>query len=492
VPKLSGIVFFRQIYDEGLAHASYVIGDESTGEALVVDPRRDIDVYTDLAVHHDLRIVAVAETHIHADYLSGGGELAAAVGAPLYVSGHGDAQLGYLAEQEGVRVQLVRNGDVIHIGNVRARVRHTPGHTPEHLCFEIFDDKTKPQPMMLLSGDFMFVGDLGRPDLLEEALGAVGTARASAHVMFSSLKSTLADLPDFIQIWPAHGAGSACGKALGAVPSTTLGYERRFSWWSAYAESGNEGGFVDALLEGQPDAPTYFARMKRLNRGYSRLLGRLPDPPRLTPAVLKAAVASGATLIDTRPRGEFSTLHIEGSISIPDQPSFSARAAWFASPDHPIVLLARPERIELLVRRLVRVGLDNVSGYIADVKSAGLPTASLPGVGLDEAQKRWSSDQAVLLDVRQLGEFAEAHVPGATHISSGRLRSKIADVPKNIPLLVMCARGDRSVSAASVLSSLGFKNVATVPEGFDEWRAQGLPIESGNGSTPHRSAQKSP
>lgn len=473
-------MFFRQIYDEGLAQASYVIGDEAAGEALVVDPRRDIDVYTDLAARHDLRIAAVAETHIHADYLSGGRELAAAVGAPLHVSGHGDAQLGYLAEQEGIRVHLVRDGDFIRIGAMRARVRHTPGHTPEHICFEIFDDEKKPQPMLLLSGDFFFVGDLGRPDLLEEALGAVGTARASAHVMFASLKSALADLPDFVQIWPAHGAGSACGKALGAVPSTTLGYERRFSWWSAYAESGNEGGFVDALLEGQPDAPTYFTRMKRLNRGYTRLLGHLPDPPRLTPAVLKAALAGGATLIDTRPRGEFSALHIEGSISIPDQPSLSARAAWFASPDHPIVLLAPPERVEALVRRLVRVGLDNIAGYIADVKGAGLPTTSLPAVKLDEAQRQWSSDEAVVLDVRQLGEFAEAHVPRSTHISSGRLRSKIADVPKNKPLLVMCARGDRSVSAASVLSTFGFKNIATVPEGFDEWRAQGLPTESGN------------
>ena len=484
LPKLSCIVFFRQIYDEGLAQASYVIGDEATGEALVVDPRRDIDVYTDLAAGHDQRIVAVAETHIHADYLSGGRELAAAVGAPLHVSGHGDTKLGYLAEQEGVRTKLVRNGDLIRVGKIRVRVQHTPGHTPEHICFEIFDDEKKPQPMLLLSGDFFFVGDLGRPDLIEETLGAVGTARTSAHVMFASLRSALADLPDYIQIWPAHGAGSACGKALGAVPSTTLGYERRFSWWSAFAESGNEGGFVDTLLEGQPDAPTYFARMKHLNRGYSRLLGRLPDPPRLTAPVLRAALSDGATLIDTRTRGEFSTLHIEGSISVPDQPSFSTRAGWFVSPDQPIVLLAKLERVGMLVRALVRVGLDNIAGYITDFRTAHLPTASLVGVGLDEAQRRWSSAEAVVLDVRQLSEFTEAHIPGATHVSSSRLRSKIADVPKNKPLLVMCLQGDRSVSAASVLSALGFKDVATVPEGFGEWLARGLPIESGDASTP--------
>jgi len=163
-------MFFRQIYDEGLAQASYVIGCESTGEALVVDPRRDIDVYTDLAAGHELRIVAVAETHIHADYLSGGRELAAATGALLHVSGHGDAEFGYLASQEGVRLELVRDSDEIRIGGIRARVRHSPGHTPEHICFEIFEGEDKSDPMLLLSGDFFFVGDLGRPDLLEEAL----------------------------------------------------------------------------------------------------------------------------------------------------------------------------------------------------------------------------------------------------------------------------------------------------------------------------------
>ncbi len=472
-------MFFRQIYDEGLAQASYVVGCEATGEALVVDPRRDIDVYRDLAAAHDLRIVAVAETHIHADYLSGGRELAAATGATLYLSGHGDAEYGYLAEQEGVRVKLVRHGDEIRVGNIRARVRHTPGHTPEHICFEIFDGAQAPQPMLLLSGDFFFVGDLGRPDLLEEALGAAGTARLSAHVMYASLKSALADLPDFIQIWPAHGAGSACGKALGAVPSTTLGYERRFSWWSAFADKGDEEGFVTALLEGQPDAPTYFARMKHLNRGLTPLLRGLPSPKQLDPKQLAAALERGALIIDTRSRDEFCTLHVRGSVSVPDKPSFSTRSAWFAAPDRPIVLVAKPGRVDALVRKLVRVGLDQIAGFVSDVASSGLPTASLPSVTLDEAKRRWSAGEAVVLDVRQRGEFAESHIPHAQHVSAGKLIAKIADVPTNRPLLVMCAGGDRSVAAASVLSAFGFRDVVNVPDGFDGWRAQGLPVESG-------------
>lgn len=472
-------MFFRQIYDEGLAQASYIIGCDATGQALVVDPRRDIDVYTDLAAAHDLHISAVAETHIHADYLSGGRELASATGAILYVSAEGDPDTGYAGEQEGVRVELVRNGDDIRAGFIRASVRHTPGHTPEHICFKIFDGDDKTQPMLLLSGDFIFVGDLGRPDLLEESLGAVGSAKESARVMFSSLRSALADLPDFVQIWPAHGAGSACGKALGAVPSSTLGYERRFSWWSRYADKNDQEGFVTALLDGQPDAPTYFARMKHLNRGFTPLLHHLPRAERLDPPVLKAALARGALIIDTRSRDAFCQAHVKGSVCVPDSPSFSARCAWFASPERPIILLAKPERVNHLVRRLARVGLDEVAGFITDVAGSGLPATTLPRVGLDEAKRRWSSGEALVLDVRQRGEFAEAHIPHATNVSAGTLAARIADVPKNRPLLVMCAGGDRSVAAASMLSALDFQNVSNVPDGFDGWRSRAFPIESG-------------
>ena len=472
-------MFFRQVYDEGLAQASYLIGSEASGEALVVDPRRDIEVYTNLAERHDLRIVAVAETHIHADYLSGGRELAAATQATLHLSGHGDSEFGYLPEQQGVRVKLVRDGDAIEVGSVRLRVRHTPGHTPEHISYELFDGADKIDPMLLLSGDFLFVGDVGRPDLLEESLGAQGAAKISARAMFASLQDALRDLPDFIQIWPGHGAGSACGKALGAIPSTTLGYERRFSWWSEFANARNEEGFVRALLEGQPDAPAYFARMKQLNRGNAPLLGKLPDPPRLDSGALKAALARGALVVDTRARDPFSALHIKGAICVPDRSSFSTRCAWFVSPERPLVLLAMPERVNALVRSLLRVGLDNVVGYITDVPSAGLPTASMPHVELDEAQRRWSADKAVVLDVRQRGEFADAHIPRSTHLSAGRLLSRLSDVPKNRPLLVICAEGDRSVAAASVLCALGFEDVANVPAGFDGWRARGLPVESG-------------
>jgi hydroxyacylglutathione hydrolase len=471
-------MFFRQLYDEGLAQASYVIGCDRYGEALVVDPRRDIDAYLTLAGAEDLRITTVAETHIHADFLSGGRELAAATGATLYVSGHAQAGEGYLPGQPGIDLRLVAGGDVLAVGEVRARVRHTPGHTPEHICLEIFESSARPQPMMLLSGDFIFVGDLGRPDLLEQALGKEGAAKDGARSTFASLRSAVSELPGFIAVWPAHGAGSACGRALGAVPNTTLGYEKRFSWWSDLVRNDDEGRFVAALLEDQPDAPTYFARMKHDNRGFAPLLHALPQPKLLDARALRAALDSGAVIVDTRSRELFCESHIRGSLCVPDRPSFSGRIAWFVSPQTPIILVAKPERVSDLVRRLIRVGLDRIAGYISDVGTAGLPTASLPQMTLQQASDHWSARDALFVDVRQKSEFAAGHIPDARHLSAGALAAHLDEVPHDRPIVVLCAGGDRSVSAASFLSAAGFEDVATMVGGFSEWQAHGLPAQS--------------
>ena len=467
-------MFFRQVYDDGLAQASYFIGDETSGESLVVDPRRDVDVYLRLASRNGLKITKAAETHIHADYLSGGRELAATAGAPLCVSGEGEVEGGYLREQPGIDVRLVRNGDDIAVGRVRARVRYTPGHTPEDICFEIFD--ANQSPMMLLSGDFLFVGDVGRPDLLEVALEQAGTAEVGAHALFHSLRSAVRDLPEYIAIWPGHGSGSACGKALGAIPSTTLGYERRFSWWSGFVERDDLRGFTRALLEGQPDAPSYFARMKHDNRGFTKLLNGLPQPPQLDAATLRNELAEGAVLIDTRSRAAFCKRHIKGALSLPDEPSFSVRAPWFVTPRQRIVLLARPARVSQLVRKLVRVGLDTIVGFIPDIPTS-IKVESLAHVNPAQARQLWSSDRALLVDVRQRSEFASGHIPHALHVSAGKLLAQLDAIPRDRSLVITCAVGERSVTAASVLRAQGYPDVVTLEGGFTEWATLGFPTE---------------
>ena len=266
-------MLLERIYDEDLAQASYFIGCQAKGEAVVVDARRDITEYLELAARHGMTITAVTETHIHADYLSGSRELAAATGAQLYVSGDGDADWQY-----GFEATRLHDGDTITIGNITIQARHTPGHTPEHLVFLVTDGAFADEPGYLLSGDFVFAGDLGRPDLLDEAAGGVDTRFGGAKQLFSSLKTVFLELPDHVQVFPAHGAGSACGKALGALPSTTVGYERNFAWWAPYLRNDDEQGFVDELLDGQPDAHAYFGRMKRENRDGPRIHGELPEP----------------------------------------------------------------------------------------------------------------------------------------------------------------------------------------------------------------------
>ncbi|MCS6918421.1 MAG: MBL fold metallo-hydrolase, partial [Fimbriimonadales bacterium] len=331
-------MIFRQIYEDGLAQASYFFGCPATGEAMVIDPRRDIDIYLQLAQQTKLNIVAVGETHIHADFLSGARELAHATGATLYLSDEGDENWKYKG-LEGFKVRLLKDGDEWLIGNVRVRAVHTPGHTPEHITFLIYDGKEEPDPIIAITGDFMFVGDLGRSDLLEEAAGIAGTAEPGARRLYQSLVKFI-EQPDYLQIWPGHGAGSACGKALGALPASTLGYERRHAWWAHAIANYDEQTFVNDLLADQPEAPTYFAVMKRLNRDGMPILGKLPEPPLLSPEAFQKALSEGAVLVDTRDKFAFAGGHIKGAINIPAGRLFSTWAGWLLPYDKPLILLA--------------------------------------------------------------------------------------------------------------------------------------------------------
>src|SRR5215218_3979840 len=290
-------MLFRRVYHDRLAQAAYLVACQATKEAIVVDPLRDPAPYLEAARMEGVRIVAVTETHVHADFLSGAAALAAAAGAQLLLSGEGSGPAAY-DQSAYPTARWLRDGERLRVGKVELQALHVPGHTPEHLAFLVTDTAVDDAPMGMLSGDFLFVGDVGRPDLLERAAGMRGTMADSARQLHASLRR-LAPLPDYLQIWPGHGAGSACGKALGAVPQSTLGYERRANW--AFRAAG-EAEFVDRVLAGQPEPPAYFARMKTLNaRG-------APAPRPWSPPgddALRAALAAGALAVDVRPAAEF-------------------------------------------------------------------------------------------------------------------------------------------------------------------------------------------
>ncbi|WP_276957069.1 rhodanese-like domain-containing protein [Allomeiothermus silvanus] len=471
-------MLFKQIYEEGLAQASYLIGCQASGEAMVVDPKRDIDTYLEEAQKSGLKIVAVSETHIHADYLSGARELAQTTGATLYLSDEGDEYWKY-SGLEGFKHQLLRDGDEIRLGNVRVKAVHTPGHTPEHLSFLVTDGAAG-EPGFLLTGDFVFVGDIGRPDLLEEAAGIAGTAEPGARRMFESLKEKFLTLPDYVQVWPGHGAGSACGKALGAVPSSTVGYERRFAWWADYLAKDDEEGFVKALLSGQPEAPSYFAVMKRLNRDGMPILGDLPQPHRLTLEQFRQALQGGAVLVDTRDKFAFAGGHLSGSLNIPAGKNFSTWAGWLLPYDRPLVLLAGSEAVQGLVRQLVRIGLDRIVGYIPTLEGyAEGELEAVPQASAAEVKAKWERGEVLILDVRGADEYKAAHIPGALNIHAGRVMQNLQRIPKDRPVVLHCLGGDRSSTAISALLAAGYSNVSNLTGGIKAWQEQGFPTEKG-------------
>ncbi|AWR87958.1 MULTISPECIES: rhodanese-like domain-containing protein [Meiothermus] len=472
-------MLFRQIYEEGLAQGSYFIGCQAQGTAVVVDPRRDIQVYLEEAQKNGLKIVAVTETHIHADYLSGARELARATGAKLYLSDEGDENWKYRG-LEGFDYQLVKDGDEIRVGNVTLTVVHTPGHTPEHISFLVRDGATATEPGFILTGDFVFVGDIGRPDLLEEAAGILGTAEPGARRMFKSLKEKFLTLPDYVQVWPGHGAGSACGKGLGAVASTTVGYERRFAWWADYLAKDDEAGFVRALLSGQPEAPYYFAQMKRLNRDGMPILGELKEPHPFTPEQFQQKLAEGALLVDTRDKFAFAGGHLEGAINIPAGKSFSTWAGWLLPYDRDFILLASPGRVQELATQLVRIGLDRVVGYIPSLDGyVQGELETVPQFTAAEAKALWERGEAVILDVRAADEHQAVRIPGALNLHAGRVMKHLGRIPRDKPVVLHCLGGDRSSTAISALLAAGFTNVINLTGGIRAWQEHGFPTEKG-------------
>jgi hydroxyacylglutathione hydrolase len=469
-------MLLERFYDDDLAQASYLIGCQATGEAIVVDPRRDVQVYLDAVSKHGMRIVAVTETHIHADYLSGTRELAQATDAAIYVSGEGGLDWQY-----GFDANLLHDGDVVTVGKIRVQARHTPGHTPEHLAFMVTDGAFADEPGYMLSGDFVFVGDLGRPDLLDEAAGGKDTRFQGAVDLFNSLRNVLLELPDHVQIHPAHGAGSACGKALGAIASTTVGYERLHAWWGPYLAADDRDGFVSELLDGQPDAHAYFARMKRENRDGPAVLGPLDELPEINTARALAMVSDDdAVFVDTRKPNEVRAGSLPRALAIPAVGKTATWGAWAFDPareTRPIVILAHDhEQAENVRAHLIRVGIDSYAGYLTSLD--GLPTvtsATVAPEGLADLE------DAFVLDVREANEYAAGHVPGATRIGAGRVLWETDRLPTDRTIVTYCQSGARNIVASQALRRAGIP-VIELSGSYLGWVRSHQQIQTANAS----------
>ena len=458
-------MIFRRLYHDRLAQASYLIACEATRQAIVIDPHRDPRTYVEAAELEDVRIAVVAETHVHADFLSGAEALARHAGAQLHLSAEGDTEQAS-ARIERVDATPLRDGAVITVGRVRLEARHTPGHTPEHLIFLVTDEATSDEPIGIVSGDFLFAGDVGRPDLLERAVGMTGSMQRSAADLYRSLQS-LGELPDYLQVWPGHGAGSACGKSLGAIPQSTLGYERRTNW--AF-QCGDEQEFIRTVLADQPEPPAYFARMKQLNA-----IGAPPMPARsaVDEVELRDRVRSGALAVDLRPAEEFLEAHLDGAISLQLGRSFLTWAGSVLDPWRELILLMPENEMreaEMVVRDLALIGYDRVLGVLPAIELESFAprrVVSIPSTPMSELTER--AGGATVVDVRSSAEWSEGHVPGAVNVPLPELTSRLPELRGRQPIVTYCQTGARSTVAASVLRAAGIAAVSNADGGFEEW-----------------------
>lgn len=460
-------VFLHQFHLESLGHASYLIGDESTGEALVLDPQRDVRTYFQVARDHGSRIAYAIDTHGHNDYLSGISEIAArAPGLTLLASGEG--QFGY-------DHRPVKDGEVVEMGDVVFEVMHTPGHTPEHVSLLVHDRAVGEDPALLLSGGALLVGDVARPDLLGDA----AQTRESAAAMCEMLQTKILELPDHVEVFPTHVAGSLCGANIGARLSTTIGYERRTNPMLRRITS--EDIFVRECLDLQdlPAVPPYWTRMRPENLAGPTLLDMLAEPPALDVEQFAALLAKAAVAVDTRQPESFAGGHVPGSINVGLGSSFSTWAGTVVPDGADVVLvLDRADDLWEATWQLLRIGYRSpvgwLSGGVAAWRTSGHRIVTLGQLSVHEARDRAAKGELTLLDVRQPGEWRAGHAEGATFLTAAELPSRLDEVPPGRPIAVVCGSGFRSSVATSLLAAEG-RDAVTVVGGMTAWRAAGLP-----------------
>ncbi|WBC16447.1 rhodanese-like domain-containing protein [Micromonospora sp. WMMA1998] len=455
-------MLFTQYYLDCLSQASYLIADEATGRAVLVDPRRDIDEYLADARAHGLTVEGVINTHFHADFLAGHLEVAAATGAWI--------GYGHRAETEYASRKLT-DGERISLGDVTLEIMETPGHTPESISVLVYEHATDPTPYGVLTGDALFIGDVGRPDLLA-SLGV--TADELGRMLYDSVQRKLMGLPDEVRVFPAHGAGSACGKNLSTERQSTIGEQRRTNYACAPM---SEEQFLALVTGGQPAAPGYFAFDAVLNRKARELFDHARPARPLTPAEFLAARADGAVVVDARDPQEYAAGHLRGALNVPADGRFAETAGSVVAPDRPVLVVAPQDREEEIVVRLARIGFDRVAGYLREPEGAFLEVigevtraSRVTATELREALDR--PDAPVVLDVRNAGEREQGAVDGSLHIPLAELTRRLDEVPADRPVVVHCAGGYRSSVAASLLRNAGRADVSDLLGGYGAW--QGL------------------
>jgi glyoxylase-like metal-dependent hydrolase (beta-lactamase superfamily II)/rhodanese-related sulfurtransferase len=457
-------MIFTQHYLECLSQASYLIGDETTGRAVVVDPRRDIDEYLDEAAEYELRIERVIETHIHADFLSGHLELAAATGAPICYGEGADIEFPFEPLREGQRLSL---------GEVTLEILATPGHTPESISVVVYEHPDDKVPYGVLTGDALFVGDVGRPDL---ATTDTSSADDLAETLHHSLQEKLLKLPDATRVFPAHGGGSSCGKQLSSETSSTIGEQRK----SNYALRAHDvQQFVAEVTEDQPAQPAYFEFTSHRNRQQRDLLDESP-PLLMDVAEVYQRAEAGAILLDSREPDDYASGHLRGAVNVGLDGRFAEWAGNVLSPDRDIVLVGDPDRAREGRIRLSRVGFDRVVGQLRDLAGALAQRSDLveqtPRLTAERlAELRGAPGDLQIVDVRGPGEVADGTIPGALEIPLPTLTDSFASLDRAAPVVTYCASGARSMVAASVLRASGFNDVSDVLGGYGAWEEAGLP-----------------